>query len=351
MLIRENIRLVRVAECLFLGLWLFVAPAWGQNGSGNADQREILGQILTQTFQPSVVGKGIMGVGSATAIRRAGTIVVVQRPGLFGSFDRNEIASSEIHGLDATLYRGNKEYEVPAGERFYVFNVAVVQDNVTIALLSARMVNNAKGSGRVWTALTFYFPAQTLANADKDEVLRGIAPWLAPEGLAPVSAPAYQPIAPPATLQPGASTPVPAAAVAPQVPPAPARNPSPPAQLAVGMSRDEIVAALGSPQREMSFEGTTWLTYPNMVLVLEGGKLKSIDQSAPAPARVAVHSTPDGAEIYLDGQLVGSTPSSLELPAGTHELSVRLSGYQDWTRSMRVLSGSEINLNAVLEKK
>ncbi|MGC1943662.1 MAG: PEGA domain-containing protein, partial [Candidatus Acidiferrales bacterium] len=123
------------------------------------------------------------------------------------------------------------------------------------------------------------------------------------------------------------------------------------AQLAPGMTRDEVVAVLGAPQREMSFEGRTWLTYPSMILVLEGGKLKSIDQSAQPPAKVAVHSTPDGAEIYLDGQLIGSTPSTLELPAGNHELSVRLSGYQDWTRSMRVLSGSEINLDAKLEKK
>jgi hypothetical protein len=117
------------------------------------------------------------------------------------------------------------------------------------------------------------------------------------------------------------------------------------------MTRDEIVAAMGTPQRETSFEGRGWLTYPNMVIVLEDGKLKSIDQSAAAPAKVAVHSSPDGAEIYLDGQLIGSTPSTVELPAGTHELSVRLSGYQDWTRSMRILSGSEINLEAKLEKK
>ncbi len=81
-----------------------------------------------------------------------------------------------------------KTIVVPPGERFYVFNVSVVQDNVTIALLSARLINNAKGSGRVWTALTFYFPAQTLANADKDDVLRGIVPWLVPEGLATMGA-------------------------------------------------------------------------------------------------------------------------------------------------------------------
>src|ERR1700720_88338 len=173
-----NVRLAEVCAILCVGFHMATLPLWAQHGSGNADQREVLAQILTQAYQPSQVGKGLMGVGSATAIRRAGTIVVVQQPGLYGSFDRNEIATSEIHGLDSTVYRGNKDYPVPPGERFYVFNISVVQDNVTIAVLSARLVNNAKGSGRIWTALTFYFPSATLANADKDDVLRGIAPWL-----------------------------------------------------------------------------------------------------------------------------------------------------------------------------
>jgi hypothetical protein len=319
----------------------------GQQASANADQREVLQQILSQSYQPSQVGKGLMGVGSATAIRRAGTIVVVQRPGLFASFDRNEIASSAIHGLDASLYRGNKDFEVQVGERFYVFNIAVVQDNVTIALLSARMVNGAKGSGRVWTALTFYFRAQTLANADKDDVFRAINTWLVPEG-------PYQGSAGPApaaaTAAIGAQPTAPTQAPVP-APPAAVQPPKPPAQLAPGMTRDEIVAAIGAPEREMSFQGRSWLTYSNMVLVLEGGKLASIDESAAPPAKVAVHSDPSGAEIYLDGQLIGSTPSTVELPAGNHELSVRLSGYQDWTRTLRVLSGSEINLAAKLDRK
>ncbi|MGH9747673.1 MAG: PEGA domain-containing protein [Candidatus Acidiferrales bacterium] len=343
--------MVRIAAALILSAGLYSLPAGAQQGSPNADQRDVLQQILSQSYQPSQVGKGLMGIGTDTAIRRAGTIVVVQRPGLYASFNRNEIASSAIRGMEASLYRGNKDYEVPVGERYYVFNVAVVEDNVTIALLSARVVNGPKGAGRVWTALTFYFPAQTLANADKDDVFRAIDPWLAPEGhfagssgLAPVSSPvgvAAQPGYPPQA----------APAAAPVARPAAATPPSPPAHLAPGMTRDEIVAALGAPQREMSFEGKSWLTYSNMVIVLEGGKLKSIDQSAQPPARVAVHSDPSGAEIYLDGQLIGSTPSSVELPAGNHELSVRLSGYQDWTRTMRVLSGSEINLEAKLEKK
>ena len=229
--------------------------------------------------------------------------------------------------------------------------ITVVEDNVTIALLSARLVNGAKGSGRVWTALTFYYPAQTLANADKDDVFREIDPWLLPEGH-------FQgitgtgPMAAPAAPGPAAGYPAqPAPAAAPPPRPVAAQPPSAPAQLAPGMTREEIVAAIGAPQREMSFEGKSWLTYPDMVVVLEGGKLKSIDPSGQPPAKVAVHSDPAGAEIYLDGQLIGSTPSSVQLPAGSHELSVRLSGYQDWTRSLRVLSGSEINLEAKLEKK
>jgi hypothetical protein len=347
-----NSRFARISAAIVcLGFYLIVIPVRAaQNGSRNPDQREILEQILTQTYQPSQVGKGLMGIGSATAVRRAGTIVVVQRPGLYGSFDRNEIASSEIHGLDSTVYRGNKDYVVPPGERFYVFNVSVVQDNVTVALLSARLINNGKGSGRVWTALTFYFPAQTLANADKDDVLRGIVPWLVPEGLATIGAQANAAGSlPPTTAATQAVTGQQAPTSAGMVRSEPA--PAPPGRLALGMTRDEIVAAMGTPQRETSFEGRAWLTYPNMVIVLEDGKLKSIDQAVAAPAKVAIHSTPDGAEIYLDGQLIGSTPSTLELPSGTHDLSLRLSGYQDWTRSMRVLSGSEINLDAKLEKK
>jgi PEGA domain-containing protein len=343
--------LVRIVCAILLSASLYISPVRAQQGTPNADQRDVLGLILNQAYQTSTVGRGLMGIGTDTAIRRAGTIVVVQRPGLYASFSRNEIASSAIHGLDATLYRGTKDFEVPAGERFYVFNIAVVEDNVTIALLSARMVNGAKGSGRVWTALTFYYPAQTLANADKDDVFREIDPWLLPEGhfqgnagTGPMAA-----SAPPGPAAGYPAQPLQAAAPAPQ--PEAAQPPSPPAQLAPGMTREEIVTAIGAPQREMSFEGKSWLTYPDMVVVLEGGKLKSIDQSAQPPAKVAVHSDPAGAEIYLDGQLIGSTPSSVQLPAGSHELSVRLSGYQDWTRTLRVLSGSEINLEAKLEKK
>jgi hypothetical protein len=314
---------------------LLACPGRGQERAQAGNERAVLEQILTQTYQPSVVGKQVMGVGAETAVRRAGVIVVVQRPGLYASLVRNETASTAIHGLDAEVFRGNKDYAIPVGERFYVTAIHVGGETVFFGLLSARSVSAPKGAGHVWAATAIYFPAETLATADKDTVFRGIDPWFVPEGRSGVSG---------APTAPVAAAPASIAAV-PQQPAAA------PQDLTPGMTREQVVAALGAPQREISFGGQSWLTYPGMMVVLNDGKLTWIDAVGQPPARVAIHSDPGGAEIYLDGQLAGSTPSTLDLPAGNHQISVRLSGYQEWARDLRVLAGSEISLDAKLEKK
>jgi hypothetical protein len=314
---------------LLLVLLLAAWPIWGQQDTPAGDERPVLQQILTQTYQTTQVGKGLMGVGSDTAIRRAGVVVVVQRPGLYAALDRIQTASNAINGLNVELYRGNKDYPVPVGERFYVFSITVGQAEVNFGLITARKITTPHGTDRIWSIATFFFPQETLANADKDAVFRGIDAWLVPEGRgAAISLHSPEAAAPP-----------------------PAQPPRPPATLTPGMTRDQIVAALGPPQREVSFGDKTWLTYPGMLLVLEGGKLASLDQAGAPPAKVVVHSDPPGAEIYLDEQLTGSTPSTLDVPPGNHQVSVRFFGYQDWNRNLRVLSGSEINLEAKLEKK
>jgi hypothetical protein len=120
------------------------------------------------------------------------------------------------------------------------------------------------------------------------------------------------------------------------------------------MTREEVVKAIGTPQREVSFQGKTLLTYPGMVVVLEGGKLTSIDQAGQPTsgnAKVAIQSDPVGADIFMDGQMVGQTPSIFDVPPGDHEIKTQLAGYQDWARQVHVLAGSTINLNAKLEKK
>jgi len=76
--------------------------------------------------------------------------------------------------------------------------------------------------------------------------------------------------------------------------------------------------------------------------------------SAPAVAvevKCSFSSTPSGADITLDGRFVGSTPSVLNLGTGKHVVVVSTPGFAEWKRELTVSPGSELTVNAVLEKE
>ena len=62
---------------------------------------------------------------------------------------------------------------------------------------------------------------------------------------------------------------------------------------------------------------------------------------------VSVSSTPDGVDVYVDGQFVGNSPASLKMKPGKHVVTAKTNGYQDWERELTV-SGGAVNLNAKL---
>jgi len=65
-------------------------------------------------------------------------------------------------------------------------------------------------------------------------------------------------------------------------------------------------------------------------------------------AQLQVSSTPDGADIEIDGNYVGSTPSAVGASAGQHQVSIKKTGFQPWERKITVSSG-QININAALQ--
>jgi len=73
-------------------------------------------------------------------------------------------------------------------------------------------------------------------------------------------------------------------------------------------------------------------------------------KEAEGTGSVAVASTPDAADITVDGNFVGNTPATLKLAAGKHTVKVTLAGYQDWTREIEVSAGSDLKLNAAMVK-
>jgi hypothetical protein len=65
---------------------------------------------------------------------------------------------------------------------------------------------------------------------------------------------------------------------------------------------------------------------------------------------VIFRSTPVGADISVDNKYVGSTPSTIRVPAGDHLITVEKSGYKAWKRNMTLKPGGEITVDAGLEK-
>jgi hypothetical protein len=82
---------------------------------------------------------------------------------------------------------------------------------------------------------------------------------------------------------------------------------------------------------------------------VESGTSKP-EASAPALSAVVIKSTPDGAEITIDGKLVGTTPSTVQLTPGEHTISIDKSGFKQWQRTITVTAGGAINLEATLDR-
>ena len=60
-----------------------------------------------------------------------------------------------------------------------------------------------------------------------------------------------------------------------------------------------------------------------------------------------IESTPPGAEVYVDGEFVGTTPiAEHSLATGKHEVELRKKGFAHWKRQLSVLAGARATVAA-----
>ncbi len=106
-------------------------------------------------------------------------------------------------------------------------------------------------------------------------------------------------------------------------------------------------------------KGTEITAYVNGDMKLDIAKFTPHDVAAPptaapaqapasAQAQMQIASDPPGADIEIDGNFVGDTPSTVGVAAGQHDITVKKSGFKPWDRKMMV-SGGQVNVNASLE--
>lgn len=73
---------------------------------------------------------------------------------------------------------------------------------------------------------------------------------------------------------------------------------------------------------------------------IEGGEVEQdlIVSLVPNWADVTFASTPQGAEIVVDGEVLGTTPGTVEILAGDHDVTVRAAGHKPWRRPLRAVA-------------
>jgi len=101
-------------------------------------------------------------------------------------------------------------------------------------------------------------------------------------------------------------------------------------------------------------KGTEITAYINGDTRLNEGKFQPAKTDSTASvantavtAQVDIASTPPGSDIEIDGKFVGSTPSSITVAPGDHDIAVKKSGFAVWDRKISVSSG-HVNINAEL---
>jgi hypothetical protein len=76
----------------------------------------------------------------------------------------------------------------------------------------------------------------------------------------------------------------------------------------------------------------------------------SHDSAPEGAATVTIKSTPDGADILLDGKFAGNTPSTIRIKAGDHTVRIELKGFSAWEKSLTVSADAQLTLNANLSQ-
>lgn len=86
------------------------------------------------------------------------------------------------------------------------------------------------------------------------------------------------------------------------------------------------------------------------VLAQELGTGGHEQDPAVVSGKLQIDSTPSGADIEVDGNFVGNTPSDVQVAEGDHTVVVKKAGYKDWERKLKSSAGNSVHLGVELEK-
>jgi serine/threonine-protein kinase len=113
---------------------------------------------------------------------------------------------------------------------------------------------------------------------------------------------------------------------------------------------------LAQGQYDLVLRMPGYSSYAGHVVVRDNAQTKIDAQlKEKSDAHVAwaqVHTTPEGAEIFIDGAPAGEiSPARVQIPSGTHIIAMRMKGYQLARRGVEASEGGTVLINEVLQPR
>jgi len=94
------------------------------------------------------------------------------------------------------------------------------------------------------------------------------------------------------------------------------------------------------------------------IYLFEGGTAKefaargpSVSKIKTATTRLYVRTTPPGAKVSLDGQIIGVSPNLLTVPPGDHEVTLEAAGHEPQSRRVKAADGQITRLEVALKRQ
>jgi hypothetical protein len=224
-----------------------------------------------------------------TSIVSAGSVVVLRKDNLtlYSIANRFPPANSYTNGnikasfFAASLTRANdgSARTFVSGEKLWLTKILFEPKNDGVVL---EFLSDPFGDARYWGTLKFGFPKNT-APPDADEFVKLVGQVLkrddsasaAPAAETPIVAPPSAPVvSPPPPPPPAVEAPPPIEAP----PPPPDQPPAPPPTIAVGMSKDQVIAIMGQPKKIATLSAIKQIyLYADFKVTLTSGKVSNIE--------------------------------------------------------------------------
>jgi PEGA domain-containing protein len=109
-------------------------------------------------------------------------------------------------------------------------------------------------------------------------------------------------------------------------------------------------SAISAPSTSSSTTGESRISNPESRVSNARRRRPAVVSTTGHEGAIEVLSHPQGAQVLLDGNVVGRTPLTIaDVPEGTHEVRLEITGFHPWVTSVHVSEGGRARVGASLE--